>query len=68
MQYESTRFYSCCEQFTQSPNGVGDSGFHCRCATDRRMDAAEVVVSEVECQGGPEVFPFLRETNTETAR
>lgn len=32
------------------------------------MDAAEVVVSEVERERGVQVLPFLRETNSQTGK
>ena len=42
----------CSEQITQTPNALGDPGFHCRSTTDRAMNAAEVVVSKMQSVSG----------------
>ncbi len=49
-------------QFSQRPNVVGQSGFHCRSKVKRGMDAAEIVVEEVKCHLMTVVLNFLAVT------
>lgn len=53
--------YLCAQQIAQRPNQLSDSAFHRGSATDRTVNAAEIVVREVQCERRFQVFPFLRE-------
>ena len=47
------------QQLLHRRNGLGDSGFHCGSAADRRVNPAEVVVSEVKRERGFQFSHFL---------
>ena len=49
------------EQFSQLPHAIRNAGFHGWRDANRAVNAAEVVIGEVQAVGGPEVFPPLTE-------
>jgi hypothetical protein len=49
------------EQFSQIPHAIRNAGFHGWRDANRAVNAAEVVIGEVQAVGGLEVFPPLTE-------
>ena len=56
------------KQFTQRPNMIFDSCFNGRSDSDRPVDAAEVVPSEVQTERGPQVLPLLAERISQSGK
>ena len=48
-------------QLSDCPNVIRDSAFHCGSHAQRFMNAAEIVMREVECKSRLQVVPFFRE-------
>jgi hypothetical protein len=49
------------QQFRNVPHAIRDACLHCRGNTDRAVDAAKIVVREMQAERGPVVLPLLRE-------
>ena len=56
------------QQFIQFPNMIGDSGFHRGRYPQRAMNAAEIVVGDVQRNGGGEVFQLLGKAQRQTGK
>ena len=56
------------EQFRNRPNVIGQVRFHRRGDPESSMDAAEVVIGEVERDCEPEVFPLLGKAQCKTSQ
>jgi hypothetical protein len=56
------------EQISHSPNVLGDTRFHRRSTSDRRMDSHKVVVGEVQRERRFQVLPLLAKADGQTGK